>query len=166
MSHQNVIADALDGAKHSSPSSAVIWRPSVYGVVIKDNKLLVLPQDSKGYVLPGGGVEIDELSEAAVIREVKEETGIDVQIDRFLDIRENFFILDLERKPHEVWHSLCLYYLCTPLSGELSLAGFDEFEQAHLGMAEWIDLADIEAIPAIGSIDFRPIVVAAIKERI
>ena len=164
MPTQNVFADTLEGHRQLAPLSAVIWRPSVYGVIIKDNKILVLPQDGKGYVLPGGGIEIDELSETALIREVKEETGLDVRVERFLDLRENFFMLDPNKQPQEVWHSLCLYYLCTPLSGELSLAGFDEFEQAHLGMAEWVDIADIKTTAIVASIDFRPIVMTAIKE--
>jgi len=164
MSQTHIVADSLDGKTYTLPVSDLSWRPAAYGVVIKDEKVLLLPQDGKGYVLPGGGVEIDELSEAAVIREVKEETGINVRVEKFLDIRENYFVIEPQSDPKNVWHSLCLYYLCTPISGELSKDGFDEFEQAHVGLAEWVDIRDFPTIPIVSSIDFRPIVLRTVKE--
>ena len=36
------------------------------------------------WTLPGGGVESNEKSEAAIIREVREETGLDVQVGPIL----------------------------------------------------------------------------------
>lgn len=165
MAGKHVVADSLDGKTYTVPSSALTWRPSVYGIIVKDDKILLLPQDGKGYVLPGGGIEIDELTEAAVVREVREETGITVEIDRFLDIRENYFVIEPQTAPDDVWHSLCLYYLCTPISGEVSSDGFDEYEQAHIGLAEWIDLADLPDLPIVSSIDFKPIIMNAIKGR-
>jgi len=161
----HVVADSLDGKTYTLPSSDLSWRPAAYGIVIEDNKILLLPQDDKGYVLPGGGIEIDELSEAAVIREVREETGLTVRVDRFIDLRENYFVIEPQSSPDDVWHSLCLFYLCTPISGELSTDGFDEFEQVHVGLAEWIDMRDFPSIPIVSSIDFKPIVMRAIRKK-
>ena len=48
-------------------------------IIIKDNKILLHKNDNKdNYVLPGGGVHFLESSEEAIIREIKEETGVDV----------------------------------------------------------------------------------------
>jgi len=49
--------------------------------VIKNNKLLLLKQDKSPYwLLPGGHIEDDELPHEAAVREVKEETGLDIEL--------------------------------------------------------------------------------------
>lgn len=44
--------------------------------------LLVKRRDVPVWVLPGGGIDLNETPEEAVIREVKEETGLDISIER------------------------------------------------------------------------------------
>ncbi|TCP66061.1 NUDIX domain-containing protein [Baia soyae] len=64
---------------------------AVGAVVQKDNKVLILrrlPDDFMGgvYELPSGKVEADEPIDKALIREVKEETGLDVvSIRRYIN---------------------------------------------------------------------------------
>jgi len=48
----------------------------------KDQVLLIKRRDIPVWVLPGGGIESDESPEEAAIREVLEETGFSVTIDR------------------------------------------------------------------------------------
>ncbi len=50
-------------------------------IIIQNGTLLVIHRLKPGqdyYILPGGGVELDESFQEACIREVKEETGLDV----------------------------------------------------------------------------------------
>lgn len=54
-------------------------------VIIKDseNRILMVCQRHEGkpiWMVPGGGIEANETSRDAVIREVKEETGLDVEV--------------------------------------------------------------------------------------
>jgi 8-oxo-dGTP pyrophosphatase MutT (NUDIX family) len=55
-------------------------RKRAASIIIREGKLLVLHRQkprSDYYILPGGGVDLDESFEEACIREVKEETGLD-----------------------------------------------------------------------------------------
>lgn len=62
------------------------------GVVINDGKILLNIGKIDDYWTPlGGKIKITESSEKAVIREFKEELGIDVKIVRLLWMVENFF---------------------------------------------------------------------------
>ncbi len=161
-----LFASSFDGKKHSFDSDELQWRPSVYAVVISDNKILLFPQRRGGYDLPGGGVEIDETCDSAVIREVKEETGIDVKVKKLITMRENFFAWDPDSpNDRKVVHSLCLYYACEMIGGEISTEGLDEYEITHADRAEWVDLAIFSAsTPIATSIDYRPIVLETAKE--
>ena len=61
-------------------------------MIIKDGKVLLHKNDNKeNYCLPGGGVKFLESSDETVIREVKEETGMDIKIDEFVSTIENIF---------------------------------------------------------------------------
>jgi len=56
--------------------------PVVHAVVVQDNKVLVIKRNSvRGYgqwAIPGGFLEKDESTQAGAVRELKEETGVDL----------------------------------------------------------------------------------------
>jgi 8-oxo-dGTP pyrophosphatase MutT (NUDIX family) len=57
----------------------------VRAIVFRSGKLLVIRRDKFGkkyMVLPGGGVDVGETPEEAVVREAKEETSTDIEIVR------------------------------------------------------------------------------------
>jgi 8-oxo-dGTP diphosphatase len=58
---------------------------SVFGVVFNEGRdavLLIKRRDIPVWVLPGGGIDQGETSEEATLREIKEETGYDVELMR------------------------------------------------------------------------------------
>ena len=57
---------------------------SAGGVVLYNNKALVLRRFSGDWVLPKGHIEIGETPEIAAIREVEEETGIRAAIEKYI----------------------------------------------------------------------------------
>ena len=63
---------------------------SVAGLVINDkDEILLLKSPKRGWEYPGGIVEPHETLQEALIREIKEETGVSVQIAGFAGICKN-----------------------------------------------------------------------------
>ncbi len=87
----------------------------VRAVIISDGKLLtnVIADGQRApfHSLLGGHLKLEETLTQAVVREVREEIGIEVLPSRLLYIAENFFARG-ERKMHEIGY----YFLCHPIA--------------------------------------------------
>lgn len=142
MPSQRVACKDIDGKVHVVSIDELRWRPSVYAIVIKDGAVLLSPQFN-GYDLPGGGIELGEMPEDALVREVKEETGIIVNKPQLLVCESSFFKLPSSSKGQYV-QSLLLYYKCDYVGGELSMDGFTEDEKKFSRFPEWHLLEDGE----------------------
>ena len=71
-------------------------------IILKDGKLLVAKNvNSPCYYVVGGAIEKNETSEQAIIREIFEETGLKIEVDRLLMIQERFFEAG-NKKHHEI----------------------------------------------------------------
>ena len=63
---------------------------SVAGLVSNDkDEILLLESPGRGWEYPGGMVEPGEALQDALIREIKEETGVDVEITGFIGVCKN-----------------------------------------------------------------------------
>ncbi len=152
----------IDGNYHDVSLDEVKWRPSAYAVVLDGDRVLLTKQQNEGYYLPGGGIEIDESLEDAVMREVKEETGIDIEIIKMIDVKDILFKLTF-REPQEVWRSLILVYLCKKVGGDLDYSTGTVSESQYLRGAEWVEVDELDRLPSsTKSFDWKAIVRAAI----
>jgi len=69
----------------------IFWanpKPVVSAILTVNNKILMLQRDKdplkRYWVLPGGFIEYEETSQQAIKREVKEETGLDIDIKKII----------------------------------------------------------------------------------
>ena len=63
-------------------------------------------KDKDTWELPGGKIEENESSEEAVIRELFEETGLKLEIDRLAIVQERFYGVD-----NQNYHEIVFFYL-------------------------------------------------------
>lgn len=76
-------------------------------LIIRDGMLLTAKNEKHDcFYLPGGGVHFGETAEEAIIREMREETGAQLEIDRLAFVQERFYE-SAEIKRHE----LAFFYL-------------------------------------------------------
>ena len=110
----------------------------VCAVILDGERILTMHDErSPYYYLPGGRVRMGERAEDAVLREVREELGIEVRIVRPLWLSQSFFNEDVVRVDY---HELCLYFLVDASATDLLTRG-DRFrgpELRHVHDFEWL----------------------------
>ena len=92
-------------------NGTTVSRPSARGIIIKDGKLAMIHSIKYDYYkFPGGGIEKNEQKENALIREVLEETGLDVIPQT---IKEYGMVHRIQKGDYEdVFIQDNYYYLC------------------------------------------------------
>ncbi len=118
-------------------------RKRATAIIIRNKKLLVIHRqkfERDYYTLPGGGVEFDETFEEACIREVNEETGLDVISIR---LAHKYYALEREEA----------YFLVQVAPGEPALTEGPELERqspTNRYSFDWVDaerLKEINLLP-------------------
>lgn len=150
---KTVICRDMDGGQHEVPVNSLTWRPAAYAIVVKGDSILLLKQYN-GYDLPGGGIDLGELPEEAVLREVREETGLIVENPSLIDAATSFFKRSYSKESNCV-QSLSLYFVCDYVSGELSNEGHDEHERQYAEGCVWLPLDGLADITVAASTDWR-----------
>lgn len=149
----------IEGVEYDVDISTLRWRPSAYGIVVKEGKILLTKQHDT-YHLPGGGVEFGERFEDTVIREVKEETGIVVTNPRLVDVNTSIFTYYSQETNKNVHNqTVLLFYACDFVHGELSMDGFEEYEKQVGEMPEWFPYSELESIMSKSTFDWKSVVV-------
>ena len=104
------------------------------GVAVKDGKVLLCrAKGSASTYLPGGHVEFGETGAVALVREVKEELGVDAKAGEMLGVVENSF--DQHGKRHA---EINLVY-------RLEIEGMPTISCENWIEFEWCSLADLPA---------------------
>ena len=117
-----------------------VIRPSV--VLIKDGKLLVLKSQYSGrefYLLPGGGIEGMESLKETAMRETKEETNYDIEIQKLLYLQE--WIDETSDK-----NVLYVIFLGNILGGKETHLNDPALSKGNIKGIEWMDIKNINKI--------------------
>jgi 8-oxo-dGTP pyrophosphatase MutT (NUDIX family) len=118
----------------------------IAGVCIHDGHLLLHHDDGDGdfWVLPGGRPLLGEPSPDALRREMAEEIGVDVTVDRLLWVVENFFAWRGKRL-HEVAFYYVMHLPADALNRDIH-AEFTGYEGQIPLRFRWFPLATLERI--------------------
>jgi ADP-ribose pyrophosphatase YjhB (NUDIX family) len=97
-------------------------RASVSAVIFDRRGRLLLQQRSDGgqWGLPGGSIEIGESVRDAVIREVREETGLRVSVRRLIGVYSEPRRQVVRYPDGNVWHYVSVCFECTARGGALT----------------------------------------------
>ena len=116
-------------------------RVSSRAIIIENGKLLAMfrrkiKKDGsvkEYYVIPGGGLEDGETLEENVIRELKEEFNVDIEVVKFLSTEEYD-------------DTIANYFLCKIVNGTPKLGGeeLDRMTPENYYEIRYIDLNDID----------------------
>ncbi len=111
----------------------------VGAIIVNGRKILMArnPNDKREYYYSvGGRVMFGETLTDAVIRELKEETGIDCEIDRLACIHENFFEVD-----GVPYHEISVFFTLRENEALLQIKNGHLTDHGPQGeYLEWIDL--------------------------
>ena len=110
----------------------------VCAMIISENRLLAMHDERSPYFyLPGGRVKMGETAEQAVVREIWEELGVTLKIDRPLWLNQAFFTEDVDGIRY---HELCIYFLMDISNIDLLERGdsFTLTEGKHTHTFEWL----------------------------
>lgn len=83
----------------------------VGAIIMRDGKVLMAKNAGHDYYYSvGGRIQFGETAEQAVIREVREETGTTLEIDRLGFVHQNYFIGDVPPIVGKVIYELSFFY--------------------------------------------------------
>ena len=79
-------------------------------IIIKDGKLLMVGNNRDYLYSVGGRVKFGETAEEAVVREVFEETGVKMEIDRLGFVHENYFYCDAPSNLNKLIYEISIFF--------------------------------------------------------
>jgi 8-oxo-dGTP diphosphatase len=123
-------------------------RVGAYIVCVRDGALLLVRFSRGGrWTLPGGGLDHGERPEDAAVREVEEETGLQIELGPVIGVDSTHWDRASDGSPIDT-HALRILYTAEVVGGSLrhEVGGSTD-------RAEWVPLADLADRPRIGLVD-------------
>ena len=87
----------------------------VGALIARGGKFLMVANDNLQHVYTvGGRIKMGETAEEAIVREVFEETGVRMTVDRLAFVHENYFTLPHTVRPDEDVYELAFIFIMLP----------------------------------------------------
>ena len=122
-------------------------------VIFKNNRIVLIYRNRDGeeyYVFPGGKIEEGESKEECIVRECKEELGIDIKVKKYIyEVKGTDFIQH--------------YFLCDWVNGELGTGDEEEYSINRKGGVQIPMLIDIGKLSNMNIVS-PPIVSQLLKD--
>jgi 8-oxo-dGTP diphosphatase len=110
----------------------------VGAVIFHDDQVLLVKRAHEPlrgeWSLPGGAVDVGETLRAAIVREVREETSLEVEVGPVVDVVDRITADDQGRISY---HFVIVDYLCRVTGGRLACA-------SDADAAEWVAVDDLQ----------------------
>jgi len=110
----------------------------VRAAIFRDNKILLVKERIDGkWALPGGWADVGLTASEVVVKEVKEESGLDVEAEKLLAV------FDKKCHPHppEIYYVYKLFFLCRETGGNLT-SGIETSEVHFYAINELPELSE------------------------
>ena len=83
----------------------------VGAIIMQDRKILMVGNERADYLYSvGGRIQFGETAEEAIVREVLEETGVKMEVDRLGFVHENYFYGDAPSKQGKLVYEISLFF--------------------------------------------------------
>ena len=115
------------------------------GILEKDGKLLVSNEADGTMTLSGGAVKTGETTAETIVREFKEESGLDVEATKLIAVIENFL-----KYNESDYHQLIFVYGLSLKNDSPNLPTLTREEKMF---TKWVDVNSLK------SINFKPLVI-------
>ena len=120
----------------------------VGAIIMKDGKILMVGNERANYLYSvGGRIKFGETAEEAIVREVFEETGVKMEIDRLGFVHENYFHGDAPSNLGKLIYEISFFfYMKVPSDfAPISESFTEDNSKEHL---KWVSLdEDIKMYP-------------------
>jgi len=132
LASQSELSEEAVLSSFSMQAGYITPKIDVRGAVIRDGKILLVREriDDK-WSMPGGWADLGELPSEMVAREVREESGFEVRVEKLIAVYDANRI-----QPMEFYHAYKLIFLCALTGGQAA----NSIETSEVGFFDPSDL--------------------------
>lgn len=134
----------------------------VAGICLRNGRVLLQTTtgENRSFAFPGGHVSFGETNEQTLIREFREETGLDIRVGELKWVAEIFFLWG-----EKTCHQICLYYLVEvqdeSVTAEGKFIGREQLEGRNFDLEfHWVPIEQVKKL------EVYPVQAAALLEKL